>query len=218
VANDLGEAFDAINPAVQAIVLNDALPTETEAWQEMLAVLSPNTPVFTWRAVGIPSPAKRLGVLDCLIKPVTREALLRAVESVPTPVRTILVVDDRPEVLQLFTRMLTSGANDYHFLRATDGRRALEILRVNRPDLLLLDLIMPDFDGFQVLSAIHQDPTLADLPVITISAQDPVESSVVSDGLTVTRPAGLSKSDLLDAVSCLTEVLSPMWRAPGPEL
>jgi len=176
---------------------------------EDLAALPFNIPIITCRAPGLPSAVQRLGVLKCLIKPVTREMLLEAVEHVPGPVRSILVVDDTPEALQLFTRILASNGRGYRLLRAADGQRALEILRTSRPDLLLLDLVMPGVDGYQVLAELRQDAALSRLPVITISAQDPVVEPLNCGALTLSRPQGLSGRDLMETVRALAQTLAP---------
>ena len=210
VVHNLEEAQASLaeSPA-RALVINQAGLAEGELRSEALAALPFNIPIITCRAPGLPSAVQQLGAYKCLIKPVTREALLEAVDSVPGPVRSILVVDDRPEALQLFTRMLTSNGRNYRLMRAADGQRALEILRTRRPDLLLLDLVMPGVDGYQVLAEMRQDPQLAATPVITISAQDPTVEPAASDVLTLSRPAGLSNRDLLEAIRALAQALAP---------
>ncbi|MGE5553444.1 MAG: response regulator [Betaproteobacteria bacterium] len=83
--------------------------------------------------------------------------------------RRILVVDDRPsivEVLRLFLQM-----RGYETSEAYDGRTALEIIRRSPPDLVLLDLIIPERTGFQVLQEIQADERLSRIPVIVMTAR-----------------------------------------------
>jgi len=210
VVKDLQEAQASLRESpARALVINQVGLTEEGLRPEALGALPYNIPVITCRAPGLPSAVQQMGVRKCLIKPVTREALLEAVDAVPGPVRSILVVDDQPEALQLFTRMLTSNGRSYRLMRASDGQRALEILRTRRPDLLLLDLVMPGVDGYQVLAEMRHEPPLAATPVITISAQDPTVEPATSDVLTLSRPAGLSSRDLLDAIRALAQALAP---------
>jgi diguanylate cyclase (GGDEF)-like protein/PAS domain S-box-containing protein len=82
---------------------------------------------------------------------------------------TILVVDDHTEMRDLLQRMLTLRGHTV-FL-AGGGREALELLRAHRVDLVLLDLIMPEIHGAQVLARIKQSPRLRQLPVVIISAE-----------------------------------------------
>ena len=80
---------------------------------------------------------------------------------------TILVVDDDPVIVDLISSLLEE---DYSVVAAYDGRDALRLLKKQRPDLLLLDLMMPGVDGFTV--ARHVRETYADphLPVLILSA------------------------------------------------
>lgn len=80
---------------------------------------------------------------------------------------------------------------------------------------MLIDLIMPGMDGFQVLQNKSRDPTIHDIPVVTISARDPAEEPIVSDRLTVTRSGGLSVRDLLACIHSLSQVLSPAPASAG---
>ena len=71
--------------------------------------------------------------------------------------KTILIVDDEPDALHLFWRILASARRGYRVLTAENGLRALDLLREQRPDAILLDLVMPDFDGFKLLEARNED-------------------------------------------------------------
>ena len=82
---------------------------------------------------------------------------------------TILVVDDDELNLEL-AEMIIDAKLGYQVLRATSGRRALEILTQNRVDLILLDVMMPGMDGLQTLQMIRDNPKTKDLPVILLTA------------------------------------------------
>jgi CheY-like chemotaxis protein len=167
-----------------------------------------DTPMITCRMPGEEQAAQALGAVCYLLKPVTRETLLSALEQVGEDVETVLLVDDEVEALQLFARMLSTVDHCYRVLRAKDGQRALELLRERRPDVLVLDLIMPGLDGFQVLEAKSQDPSIQSIPVIVLSSRDPVGGPIVSDVLNVTRGGGLSVRDLLDCIRAVSHVLN----------
>jgi len=85
--------------------------------------------------------------------------------------KTILVVDDEPATLEMYARMLRVPSGTYQALKARDGRQALEVLKQNRVDLVLLDLRMPELDGFGVLEAMRGSVTTRDIPVIVLTAQ-----------------------------------------------
>ncbi|MBI3086386.1 MAG: response regulator, partial [candidate division NC10 bacterium] len=80
----------------------------------------------------------------------------------------ILVVDDEPLVLHMLRDVLTRLPADV--LEAKEGEEALRLAKAERPDLILLDVMMPRMDGYQVAAALKQDPTTATIPIIFISA------------------------------------------------
>ncbi len=88
----------------------------------------------------------------------------------------LLVVDDNETNRDVLSRRLEREG--YRVSSAGNGRRALEMVRETSFDLVLLDLMMPEIDGFQVLSQMKADPELHDIPVIMISALDEIHSVV----------------------------------------
>jgi len=92
------------------------------------------------------------------------------------PKATILVVDDISENLQLLVRLLK--AQDYKVHAAPNGPRAIAIARNTLPDLILLDIRMPEMDGFEVCEQLKADRLTRDIPVIFISALNDVVDKV----------------------------------------
>jgi phosphoserine phosphatase RsbU/P len=92
------------------------------------------------------------------------------------PPATILVVDDSPVNLQVLVRTLHGSG--HRILAARDGHAALEIARRARPDLMLLDVMMPGLDGFEVCRAVKAQPETADTLVIFLSALGEVSDKV----------------------------------------
>jgi adenylate cyclase len=88
----------------------------------------------------------------------------------------VLVVDDDSINRTLLTTNLQQQG--YQVASAEDGKQALEMLRTHPFDVVLLDLLMPEMDGYQVLEHMKQDPILRHLPVIVISALDEMESVI----------------------------------------
>ena len=81
----------------------------------------------------------------------------------------ILVVDDDREIVRLLRGYLEQAA--YEVLSAYDGETALHILRREHPDLAVLDLMLPDRDGWEITRILRSDPTLVDLPIIMLTAR-----------------------------------------------
>ena len=84
---------------------------------------------------------------------------------------TILVIDDEPDTLQLLERILTSEG--YRVILAADGNYGLTLVRGTRPDLILLDIMMPGPNGFMVLDSIRK---YSDVPVIMITGKRETEA------------------------------------------
>jgi len=83
---------------------------------------------------------------------------------------TILLVDDNPQIIAILSDLLRPL--DYRLLSAMNGNDALELAAAHRPDLVLLDVMMPGMNGFSVCQALRADPQLARVPVIMITALD----------------------------------------------
>lgn len=158
--------------------------------------------------------AQMLGVSDYLVKPVSRQELLRAIERIGRPVRRVLVADDEPEVVRLFRRMLRAHIPPRGCLEAYNGEEALRLMQEERPDLVLLDLVMPQVDGRSVLEQMARDPDLADIPVIVVSArgQDPT-SLRLSGPIQLSRPGGFELGEVVRALEASLSVLAPGWRS-----
>lgn len=84
----------------------------------------------------------------------------------------ILVVDDEPNNLQVINQIL---AKYYHLLFAKNGNRAIELAQQQQPQLILLDVMMPDMDGFETCRRLKQDPATAKIPVIFVTAMSDIE-------------------------------------------
>ena len=115
--------------------------------------------------------------LDYLTKPLGSPELIRALSRQGLDVdssaagRKILLVDDEVGILEMHARMIQTQYPACRVLRAHDGREALEVIRHELPDLILLDLMMPELDGFGVLDAIRTDESLRNIPVVVLTGQ-----------------------------------------------
>jgi len=89
---------------------------------------------------------------------------------------SVLVVDDDPVTRSVLTRSLE--ANGHQVTTAKDGSEALRLVRSDEFDVILLDVVMPDLDGYRVLELLKDDPKLRHLPVVMVTAVDDVASAV----------------------------------------
>jgi signal transduction histidine kinase/AraC-like DNA-binding protein len=113
------------------------------------------------------------------------------------PQRTILVVDDDPETLDLHARIAQAHSPANQVLRAHSGRAALAILARVHVDLVLLDLTMPELDGFAVLDAMRAEDTMRDIPVIVVTGKilSETEMARLNQGVTAVMGKGLYNLD-----------------------
>jgi len=88
----------------------------------------------------------------------------------------ILVVDDEPMIIQFYEAAL--GEQGYHVATAVDGRQALEKTREFQPDVILLDVVMPELNGFQVTERLKADPATAGIPIILVTGLGSIEDRV----------------------------------------
>ncbi len=83
--------------------------------------------------------------------------------------RIIAVIEDQPDIVDLLELILKR--KNYKVLRAYDGDVGLELVRKYKPDVVLLDLMMPTLDGWEFHKALREDPEIADIPVIYVTAR-----------------------------------------------
>ena len=127
-----------------------------------------------------------------LAKPLTQSELIQALEHQglkrhgENP-ETILIVDDEPGILELHARIVAAWSPKCQILKATNGREALERIHETRPSLVLLDLLMPELDGFGVLERMRSDPRSRDIPVIVLTGQSLTFEDMQNLGRSVTR-------------------------------
>ena len=192
----------------QALLINTASVSESLQRIENEVALPYGLPAIVCSVPGVHDAAESLGVADYLIKPISRDALLAVLDRLALKGNTILVVDDEPDVLRLFRRMLASAQRDYRVLRAISAQQAKRILREQKPDLVLTDLIMPEMDGFQLIAEMQGDAALRHIPIVVVSARDPSGQPIVSKSLAVVRGDGIAMPQLLATIEALVKTLS----------
>jgi signal transduction histidine kinase/DNA-binding LacI/PurR family transcriptional regulator/CheY-like chemotaxis protein len=159
-----------------ALVL-DFQPATERGWELMQAIKqNPETrdiPIVFY-SLSVSRTSGDILELDYLTKPIGRTELSEALERLGIEGRskqhTILVVDDDLKVLDMHVRMLESQV-DCRILKANGGKKALEIIEQEPISLVLLDLMMPELDGFDVLRFMRDRETTRNIPVIVLSAQ-----------------------------------------------
>ncbi|HUX87047.1 MAG TPA: ATP-binding protein [Chloroflexota bacterium] len=198
---------------VHAIVTDLPGPENLDEWCQHWLDVTGTHPI---RVIGCPMPSGRrlarvVGLADYLVKPVTRERLLDTISQLGTSIHTVLVVDDQPPMVKLLCRMLRAAPGRYRLLRAHSGSEALAMARRWQPDLVLLDLLMPEVDGLTVLERLKDDPALRTIPVIAVSARGAFEaiSPSSSRAIALINDQPFTISRLLRTVQQTLDTLPP---------
>ncbi|HXM20856.1 MAG TPA: response regulator, partial [Terriglobales bacterium] len=132
-----------------------------------------NIPIIIVSVVDQKQVGFALGAADYLVKPIRKPVLLETIRKhVPQPAdddAAILLVDDDPATLELLEETLRSAGYETQSVRS--GARALEVLSSKLVSAVLLDLLMPGMDGFEVIRHVRQESALKDLPIFVMTAK-----------------------------------------------
>jgi signal transduction histidine kinase/CheY-like chemotaxis protein len=161
-----------------AITLDIMMPNK-DGWQVIEEIKSypelSTIPIIICSITEDREKAYQLGAVDYLVKPILEDELVAAVKNLSfntdRTVYDILVIDDDPDVLQLIKATLRDEPT-YRLQYANGGFSGLELMKERKPDALILDLIMPDLDGFSILETMQGDSDLRSIPVIILTAAD----------------------------------------------
>jgi threonine synthase len=96
---------------------------------------------------------------------------MTALNRLDDRVKQVTIIEDEPDAARLLRRILQARGK-YQISEAYDGRTGLELIRRQRPDLILLDLMMPELDGFTLLEIVKAEEDLRDVPVIVVTAKE----------------------------------------------
>lgn len=152
---------------------------------------------------------RRRGVYDYLVKPVSREMLAKVLATLGADLTSIMIIDDNRDIVRLFSQTLRSLEAGYHIRSAYSGAEGLALMREQPPDLLMLDVLMPEMDGFAVIEAMQASADLAAVPIVLISAKGASESITpdIQGDITLRRQGGYSPIELVSCVQALIDSL-----------
>jgi threonine synthase len=100
-----------------------------------------------------------------------REGLLAALNRLDIRLRKVVIVDDDPNAVRLIRRILQARGR-FDIREISESVKALEFIRQQKPDLVVMDLMMPEMDGFTLLELLKKDPDLAHIPVVVVTAKE----------------------------------------------
>lgn len=162
-----------------AITLDILLP-EIDGWEVLTRLKADeatrNIPVLIVTVVDNPALGRALGALDYFVKPVDRGALLSRLDQYTFTTKVehgevrVLVVDDEPANLESLQALLEQAG--FIVLTAGGGKEAIDTARSQRPHLILLDLVMPEVTGFDVVEALRAEETTRSIPIMVLTAKE----------------------------------------------
>lgn len=172
--------------------------------KDPILVVKCSLPSQTWQT-GFPQ------VIDRLSKPVSIVHLSELINKVG-PVKSLLMVDDNLDFVLLIQRALEARHPSLNFRIASNGILALEAMRSEKPDLVLLDRVMPEMSGIKVLQTMINEPGLSTIPVIIVTGDDIREISQEKPGSSVViqRMGGLSPLEVLTCIKAAITISKPM--------
>jgi signal transduction histidine kinase/DNA-binding response OmpR family regulator len=195
-----------------AITLDVVMP-EMDGWQVLGSLKThpelSNTPVAIVTMTDDMARGFALGAADFLVTPVDRARLLGVVERIKplTKPARVLVVEDDAASSEMLTRLLKNA--NCQVAVAHNGAEALKQLEAGRPDLMLLDLMLPEMDGFEVVAKIKNDARWRSIPVVVITAKDLTDEdrARLNGGVArVFRKGRIARDELLRELGPLLDV------------
>ncbi|MBI5959492.1 MAG: GAF domain-containing protein [Chloroflexi bacterium] len=144
-----------------------------------------------------------MGAADYLLKPFSEDQLIQVIYRVLTDFRkNILLVDDKPQTVRAVREVLQTEGQ-YEVIEATSGQQALEIMQQTIPiDLVILDLRMPELDGFKVLEGLRSREQTANIPVLVLTADEVSgEERAILNSIDIYRKDNLDEKLLLERIA-----------------
>ena len=138
------------------------------------------------------------GAVEYIQKPFSIKKLRAILRKVSPELRKILIIDDNIEVQQLIARVLSLHNEAVEILLASTAAEALAILAEKQPDVILLDLALPDINGWQLMTQLKKDPGYAGIPIVIISAHDLNDAAPSSRGIMLTQHGGVSAEQFIN--------------------
>ncbi len=201
------------------VVIMDLELTSQRGW-EVLKVMKENPatqemPVLFYNVSGDGQNGSLLE-LDYLTKPVKSTALAEALldlqvnglKGTTKSGPAVLVIDDDPNTVELHTRMVLSQFPQMRVLQAYNGRQALDMILREPPALVLLDLLMPEMDGFAVLNEMREHPLSQDIPIVVITSQSLTDHDIARLNRGTVSILGkniFSKDEMLNHIAAFVE-------------
>jgi signal transduction histidine kinase/CheY-like chemotaxis protein len=190
-----------------AITLDVMMP-EMDGWEVLAALqaneVTKNIPVIMLTMANEPDIGYSLGATDYLTKPVNWNELSNILKKhqIESDSQSVLIVEDDETTRNMLRKSLET--NEYKVRSAVNGKEALEKIQSSKPGLILLDLMMPEMDGFEFAERLRENKEWLDIPVVVITAKDLTKEDharLKGNVEAIMQKGSYSRNELLNEVS-----------------
>jgi len=212
IAKDGAEAVEMSKELRPSVITLDLMLPVKDGWQVMKELkrhpLCKHIPIVIVSIIDEKNLGFGLGAVDYFVKPVNRDDLVKALDRVHIIRRpgerppTVLAIDDDKSATDLIQLILESEG--YRVLKANDGKQGVEIAVREHPDLIILDIVMPEMSGFDVAQELKQIPASRDIPIIILTSMDidETEQAELSEFVSgLMKKGAFTKRDLLREIA-----------------
>ncbi|NTU54791.1 MAG: GAF domain-containing protein [Anaerolineales bacterium] len=202
------KALERIKELKPFAVTLDIMMPNIDGWTVLTEIKSdPATrdiPIIICSIVEQTDKGFNLGAADYLVKPILEEDLVHSLDRLNKhgTIHHVLVIDDDPNDLRLIEKVLTEHGR-YKAILAEGGRKGWEILNTNPPDAVILDIFMPEMDGFTILEKLREEPALRDIPVLVVSGgglTNEQQKQLAEYGQRLIAKGSLKENDLIASI------------------
>ena len=179
IAKDGEEGLEKAKRLSPNAIILDVLLPKVDGWNFLSQIKADATtkdiPVIIVSIVDQKGKGFALGAADYLVKPIKKETLIKALETInwepkarKTPIK-ILAIDDDPKAVELIAAALEPKG--FKVLKTYGGEEGVEVAKAEQPDVIILDLLMPGVNGFEVLDRLEKAPATKKLPIIIFTVK-----------------------------------------------
>ncbi|HEX6268628.1 MAG TPA: GAF domain-containing protein [Anaerolineales bacterium] len=205
---DPTKAQERISELKPYAVILDIMMPDQDGWTVLRDLKSdPGTrsyPVVICSIVEQADKGFSLGAADYLIKPILQEDLVDAINRINKngTIHDVLVIDDDPNDLRLIEKILNEHGH-YKPILVEGGRKGWEAINIKPPHAIILDIFMPDMDGFTILEKLRENPILRDIPVLVVSGgglTNEQQQQLTDFGQSLIIKASLNEGELIESI------------------
>jgi len=190
-----------------AITLDIMMPN-IDGWTVLTEIKSDpatrDVPIIICSIVEQTDKGFNLGASDYLVKPILEDDLARALDRLNKDgnIQEVLVIDDDPNDLRLIEKIL-GETGKYKTSLAEGGRKGWDLINEKIPDAIILDIFMPEMDGFMILEKLRESPQLREIPVLVVSGgglTNEQQKQLAEYGQRLIAKGSLKEDDLINSI------------------